>query len=91
MYHIGGDTMPQSFPNKAFLLGPPPAPPWGTRTGYLYVGPKAKLQLVNAGTKEFTVKVLDQIPADAEKLTFLLTDEKQHRRTEPEPEGRFPL
>jgi len=81
MYHIGGDTMPQSFPNKAFLLGPPPAPPWGTRTGYLYVGPKAKLQLVKAGTKEFTVKVLDQIPADAEKLTFLLTDEKQQRRT----------
>ncbi len=68
--HVGGNTMPDKFSTNAFLLGPPPAPPWGTRTGYLYIGPKSKVRLIKAGTGSFTIRVLDEIPADLQKLTF---------------------
>ncbi|MBR7130745.1 MAG: beta-galactosidase, partial [Lentisphaeria bacterium] len=79
--HIGGDAMPQKFTTPAFLLGPPPAPPWGTRTGYLYIGPKSRLELVNAGKNSFTVKVLDKVPADLAKLTFKTVDAEGKEKT----------
>ncbi len=71
--HIG-ETAPEKFSKSAFVLGPPPAPPWGSRSAYAYIGPKTEIELLEKQNNAFTIKVHDEVTVDTDELDFQITD-----------------
>ena len=79
--HVGGDQMPETFTQAVMVLGPVPAPPWGTRVIYRYIGPIGQIRILQAGEQLFTAKVLHAPAVDSKKLQFCIrTSDGQEKR-----------
>ena len=81
--HVGGKTEPAAFERPVMVLGAPPAPPWNSRVGYQYIGPKGKIRVLKSAENEFTAEVLEEMPVDSAKIELKLrrTDGSEYRVT----------